>query len=74
MGLSTDLFIGGEWVKGPSVMPVMDPALGEVIAEVSIAGPAEIEAATAAAPSTCIANNRGVKYRLIVNYCSGSSC
>ena len=49
MGLSTDLFIGGEWVKGPSVMPVMDPALGEVIAEVSIAGPAEIEAATAAA-------------------------
>jgi len=49
MGLSTDLFIGGEWVKGPSVMPVMDPALGDVIAEVSIAGPAEIEAAMAAA-------------------------
>ena len=49
MGLSTDLFIGGEWVKGPSVMPVMDPALGEVITEVSIAGPAEIEAAMAAA-------------------------
>lgn len=50
MTLATDLFIGGSWQvgSGPRI-PVMDPALDDVIAEVATAGPAECDAAIAAA-------------------------
>jgi len=47
--LATDLFIDGGWVSGPDRKPVFDPASGDVIAEVSLAGEAECDAAVAAA-------------------------
>ncbi len=34
----TKAFVGGEWVDGKSRRPVFDPASGEVIAEVEVAG------------------------------------
>ena len=49
MKLSTDLFIDGCWVAGGDRRPVMDPASGEVIAEVSLAGETECDAAVASA-------------------------
>jgi len=49
MAIKTDLYINGEWVKGENRVPVMDPSDNSVIAEVATAGPAECEAAVAAA-------------------------
>ena len=43
------LFIGGEWVDGSDAFETMDPATGEVLAEVPIAGQKDIDAAVAAA-------------------------
>jgi succinate-semialdehyde dehydrogenase/glutarate-semialdehyde dehydrogenase len=45
----TDLYIGGEWIAGDKQLPVYDPALGEVIAEVSVAGDTECRQAVDAA-------------------------
>jgi succinate-semialdehyde dehydrogenase/glutarate-semialdehyde dehydrogenase len=47
--LKTDALIGGDWVKGSSRFDVRDPATGEPLAEVANLGPAEAEAAIAAA-------------------------
>ncbi len=47
--MRTQLYIDGKWVDGSGKMPVYDPSDGSVIAEVSTAGEAEIEAAMAAA-------------------------
>ena len=49
--LKTDLYINGQWVKGASSLPVMNPSTGEVIAEISTADEAQCEAALAAAHS-----------------------
>jgi len=49
MAIKTDLYINGEWVSGENRVPVMDPSDNSVIAEVATAGPAECEAAVAAA-------------------------
>ncbi|MGA0058998.1 MAG: NAD-dependent succinate-semialdehyde dehydrogenase [Planctomycetota bacterium] len=49
MKLATDLFIDGRWAVGPSRKAVIDPASGDVIAEVSLAGEAECDAAVTAA-------------------------
>jgi succinate-semialdehyde dehydrogenase/glutarate-semialdehyde dehydrogenase len=45
----TQSYIGGEWIAGDNTMPVHDPALGEVIAEVSLAGEKECRQAVDAA-------------------------
>jgi succinate-semialdehyde dehydrogenase/glutarate-semialdehyde dehydrogenase len=47
--LKTDALIGGDWVKGRSRFEVCDPATGELLAEVANLGPAEAQAAIAAA-------------------------
>lgn len=47
--MRTQLYIDGKWVDGSGKMPVYDPSDGSVIAEVSTAGEADIEAAIAAA-------------------------
>ena len=49
MLLKTDLFINGQWVKGASSLPVMNPSTGEIIAEISIADQAQCDAAITAA-------------------------
>ena len=49
MQLKTDLFINGQWVKGASSLPVMNPSTGEIIAEISIADQAQCDAAITAA-------------------------
>lgn len=49
MNPRSDLFINGEWVPGADQVPVMDPATGEVITHVAIAGEKECDAAIAAA-------------------------
>ena len=52
MSLHSDLFIDGQWVNGSRRFPVYNPATGEVLAEVTDAGPAEgataVDAASAA--------------------------
>ncbi len=47
--LKTDGFINGQWVAGASRFDVMDPATGLKLADVANLGPAEAEAAIAAA-------------------------
>jgi len=47
--MRTQLFINGEWVDGSHTAPVYDPSDLSVIAEVSLAGEKECEAALAAA-------------------------
>ena len=50
MALATDLFIGGSWHSGTGPrIPVLDPALGDVIADVATASPQDCDAAIAAA-------------------------
>ncbi len=47
--LKTDALINGEWVKGASRFDVLDPATGQKLADVANLGPADAEAAIAAA-------------------------
>ena len=47
--LKTDALINGEWVKGSSRFDVLDPATGQKLADVANLGPADAEAAIAAA-------------------------
>jgi succinate-semialdehyde dehydrogenase/glutarate-semialdehyde dehydrogenase len=47
--LKTDALINGEWVKGSSRFDVLDPATGLKLADVANLGPADAEAAIAAA-------------------------
>ncbi len=47
--LKTDALIGGQWVAGPTHFDVTDPATGLKLADVANLGPAEAEAAIAAA-------------------------
>ena len=47
--LKTDALINGEWVKGASRFDVLDPATGLKLADVANLGPADAEAAIAAA-------------------------
>ena len=45
------LFIGGEWVEGSDAFDTRDPATGEMLAEIPIAGQKHIDAAVSAARS-----------------------
>ncbi|MDO9568314.1 MAG: NAD-dependent succinate-semialdehyde dehydrogenase [Hydrogenophaga sp.] len=47
--LKTDALINGEWVQGASRFDVLDPATGQKLANVANLGPADAEAAIAAA-------------------------
>jgi len=47
--LKTDALINGEWVQGASRFDVLDPATGQKLADVANLGPADAEAAIAAA-------------------------
>ncbi|CAN2228140.1 PutA NAD-dependent aldehyde dehydrogenases [Candidatus Nanopelagicaceae bacterium] len=47
--MRTQLYIDGQWVDGNGTLDVIDPSDGSVIAKVSTAGDAQIEAALAAA-------------------------
>ncbi|TNF63611.1 MAG: NAD-dependent succinate-semialdehyde dehydrogenase [Burkholderiales bacterium] len=47
--LKTDALINGEWVKGSARFDVHDPATGQKLADVALLGPADAEAAIAAA-------------------------
>ena len=47
--LKTDALIGGQWVAGPTRFDVTDPATGLKLADVANLGPADAEAAIAAA-------------------------
>ncbi|MEU8205740.1 NAD-dependent succinate-semialdehyde dehydrogenase [Streptosporangium sp. NPDC049046] len=49
MKIKSELFIGGEWVPGTDTLPVLDPALGEPITEVAVAGERECAQAVDAA-------------------------
>ncbi len=47
--LKTDALVGGQWIAGPARFAVHDPATGDRLAEVANLGPAEAQAAIAAA-------------------------
>ena len=47
--LKTDALINGEWVRGSTRFDVHDPATGQKLADVALLGPADAEAAIAAA-------------------------
>ncbi len=47
--LKTDALINGQWIKGPARFDVNDPASGAKLADVANLGPADAEAAIAAA-------------------------
>ena len=47
--LKTDGLINGQWVKGAGRFDVLDPATGQKLADVANLGPADAEAAIAAA-------------------------
>ncbi|WP_214105094.1 NAD-dependent succinate-semialdehyde dehydrogenase [Acrocarpospora catenulata] len=47
--MRSELFIGGEWVTGTGTLPVVDPAVGEPITEVAVAGERECAQAVDAA-------------------------
>nr|WP_308169701.1 NAD-dependent succinate-semialdehyde dehydrogenase [Acrocarpospora catenulata] len=49
MKIRSELFIGGEWVTGTGTLPVVDPAVGEPITEVAVAGERECAQAVDAA-------------------------
>jgi len=49
MKIVSDLYINGRWTGGVGRSPVLNPATGETIAEVAVAGPEECDAAIAAA-------------------------
>jgi succinate-semialdehyde dehydrogenase/glutarate-semialdehyde dehydrogenase len=49
MRLKTDLYINGQWIKGASSLPVMNPSTGELIAEISTADESQCDAALEAA-------------------------
>ena len=49
--LKTDALINGQWLAGSSRFEVTDPATGAKLADVANLGPAEAEAAIAAANS-----------------------
>ncbi|MDQ6735536.1 MAG: aldehyde dehydrogenase family protein [Nitrospirota bacterium] len=51
MAHARPLLIGHEWIRTATAVPVLNPFTGEQVAEVSQAGQAEAEAATAAAVS-----------------------
>ena len=53
--MRTQSYIDGQWVNGSGKVAVHDPSDGSVIAEVSLAGDAECEAAIAAADSAALA-------------------
>lgn len=46
---SYDLWIGGKWVSAPQKFDTRNPATGEVLSEVGLAGEAEVDAAVKAA-------------------------
>lgn len=52
MARARPLLIGHEWIRTATAVPVLNPFTGEQVAEVSQAGQAEAEAATAAAVSS----------------------
>jgi succinate-semialdehyde dehydrogenase/glutarate-semialdehyde dehydrogenase len=47
--LKTDAYIAGQWLKGPARFDVHDPATGQKLADVADLGPADADAAIAAA-------------------------
>ena len=47
--LKTDALVNGAWLPGASRFDVLDPATGEKLADVANLGPADAEAAIAAA-------------------------
>ncbi len=47
--LKTELYINGQWIKGASSLPVMNPSTGELIAEISTADDAQCDTALQAA-------------------------
>jgi phenylacetaldehyde dehydrogenase len=49
LGTEPRLFIGGEWVSTGSSLPTFNPASGEILTEVPVAGEAEVDAAVQAA-------------------------
>ena len=53
--MRTQLYIDGQWVDGSSTIAVHDPSDGSIIAEVSLAGDVECEAAIAAADAAAVA-------------------
>jgi succinate-semialdehyde dehydrogenase/glutarate-semialdehyde dehydrogenase len=62
--MHTQLYIDGQWVDGVSKVAVHDPSDGSVIAEVSLAGDAQCEAAVAAADAAARAwANTAPRYR-----------
>lgn len=50
--LRKQAFVAGEWVDGSGLLPVIDPATGQVIAEVAIVGRAETRHAIEAAEAS----------------------
>jgi len=65
--LKTDALINGEWVKGGARFDVNDPATGQKLADVALLGPAEAEAAIAAANAAWPAwRNKTAKERSII--------
>ncbi|MDO8903709.1 NAD-dependent succinate-semialdehyde dehydrogenase [Hydrogenophaga sp.] len=65
--LKTDALIDGEWVKGNSRFDVLDPATGLKLADVANLGPADAEAAIAAANAAWpIWKNKTAKERSII--------
>ena len=67
--LKTDAFVNGQWVAGASRFAVTDPATGAHLADVANLGPADAEAAIAAANAawgpwkTKTAKERGIILR-----------
>ena len=53
--MHTQLYIDGKWVDGVGKIAVYDPSDGSIIAEVSLAGDSQCEAAVAAADTAAIA-------------------
>ena len=53
--MHTQLYIDGKWVDGVGKIAVHDPSDGSIIAEVSLAGDSQCEAAVAAADTAAIA-------------------
>ena len=65
--LKTNALIGGQWVAGPTRFDVTDPATGLTLADVANLGPADAEAAIAAANAAWPAwRNKTAKERSLI--------
>lgn len=73
--LRTQSFINGRWVSASSTFPVLDPASGKELAQVSDCGPQQAQEAVSAANKAFYSwRSRTAKVKILKRFSSGWCC